>query len=283
MGNTDESCILCKSRDIYTSTRYSTKEFSIFRCNGCSLLFVGDKLSDLELQKNYQQNTDTVYTDPQNIDIYKFTFLELASLISQKAKIGKILDIGCSTAILLDCMPSWECYGIELNLPTAEIAKAKHGNKIHVGTLEDYKCEQEFFDVICLHDSLDHMLDPLRVLLKCYELLKPGGLIVITVHDISSLYAKLTGTKNYGFIPPDHTVYFNKESLSKALTLTGFEINEFRYLATKIFLKTIFNRLSKNNNKSFFYWIYETLNRSSLGNIIFKKNLYDVVTVFASK
>ena len=49
-----------------------------------------------------------------------------------------------------------------------------------------------------------------------------SGLIIIKVHNISCLYARLSGPKFSALLPPFHMSYFNKKSLRVALSKTGY-------------------------------------------------------------
>lgn len=285
MSNMHETCILCKDKDI--STKYIIDGFHILRCGRCSLLFVGNKLSPQELNAYYEENSTVednyTYIDPKNIENLRFYYLKLANLISERVSCGKILDIGCSAGYFLDCMHGWERYGIERVSLYAEKAKVKYGDNIHLGTLEDYEGALGYFDVITLQDVLDHMPDPLQALNKCYALLKPGGLIVVKVHDVSCLFARLLGQKFYAFIPPQHLIYFNKKNLIKMLNISGFKVEKSMYLAQALYLKTIPYRFSQNTKEAFSYRIFQWLDHCALGNIRIKKNLHDIITVFARK
>ena len=204
-------------------------------------------------------------------------------MIEKRIPNGRILDVGCSSGYFLDVMQGWDRHGIEFSGAFAEKAIEKHGDKIHTGTLDDYRQSSSFFDVITLQDVLDHMLCPPDALEKCHALLKPGGLIVIKVHNISCLYAKLTGKYFHAIVPPYHISYFNKKSLSTVLTKGGFEVLDSRFIAHVLFLKTIPYRLARGDSQGLFFRLYKMLNRSSVGNIRIKKNLHDIVTVIARK
>jgi hypothetical protein len=60
-------------------------------------------------------------------------------------------------------------------------------------------------------------------------MLKPG-MIVIKVHNISCSYAKLTGSGFYATIPPPHLFYYNRQSLSLALSKAGFQVVDSRFI-----------------------------------------------------
>jgi 2-polyprenyl-3-methyl-5-hydroxy-6-metoxy-1,4-benzoquinol methylase len=132
-----------------------------------------------------------------------------------------------------------------------------------------------------MQDVLDHCPEPLAVLAKCHRMLKPGGLLVIKVHNISCLYAKLTGPRFYAIIPPSHLFYYNARTLTLAAKKTGFEVVEGRFIAHLLRVSTVFMRLSRSNKDSIFYRIYRALEGSLIGRIKIHKNLHDIITVFA--
>ena len=131
-------------------------------------------------------------------------------------------------------------------------------------------------------DSFDHMPRPMEVLSICHDILKPGGIIVVKVHDISSLFAKVSGKRYYALIPPSHLSYFSPYTIVDALKKTGFTPITLKYISHILFFKTIFYRLSRQNTRSLSWNIYMMLNNIPLGNLKFKKNMFDIMTVVAT-
>jgi SAM-dependent methyltransferase len=278
-------CIICKSEDMVT--KYIINGFHIAHCKSCSLLFVAEKISREELCAYYNNEIasekEYAYVDEDNIINLRAYYNKLAAFINGMVTKGRILDVGCSAGHFFDCMPGWECYGIEPVAFQAEKAKERYGDNIHIGTLEDCKYPIEYFDVITLQDSLDHMPDPLAAIRKCRTLLNSRGLLVIKVHDFSCVFAKIMRSKFYAFIPPFHLVYFNEDSLFKTLAISGFKIEQYKHITQQIYFKTIFFRLSRNNKNSIFYHLYKLINHTPFKDIKVKKNLHDIITVFARK
>ena len=165
----------------------------------------------------------------------------------------------------------------------AEVARRKYGQKIFAGTFEDYEAPDSFFDCITLQDVFDHVVDPVGVLQKCHRILKPDGLLVIKVHDMSSLYAKITGRPFYALIPPVHLFYFNRIALATALQKASFDIVFSKHIGHLMFLRTIFYRLSRRDPKNFFYPWYRFFSKTRLGKLKVHKNLHDIITVLAVK
>jgi SAM-dependent methyltransferase len=277
-----QQCTVCGSVNI--ASLYHVNGFSIVRCGDCSLVFVKENLTDQELAPFYEKtNTDYVYTDPGNVQNLNYYYLKLRELIQGYIPSGRILDLGCSEGRFLDCMDGWERFGVELPGPAVDRAVSAYGNNIFVGTIQDATFANSFFDVITLQDVFDHVIDPIDTLRNCFRILKPSGLIVIKVHDISSLFARISGPKYYAIIPPYHLSYFNKKSLGIALEKTGFTWLDHRYVAHIIMMKTILYRLSRGDKTSVFYRVFRLLDESPFGRIRIHKNMYDIITVIARK
>lgn len=87
----------------------------------------------------------------------------------------------------------------------------------------------ETFGLVNLQNVLEHVLDPVDLMLGIKALLKPDRacLRIKVPNDYSAFQQKLLAhgmTKNTWFAPPEHLAYFNKESLGKLLRHCGYEI-----------------------------------------------------------
>jgi len=283
------TCPVCGHSNL--ALKYKIKGFTLVQCPGCELIFVRDRLSAQELDTFYSQtnegggdNPDFVYLNRENDENLKFYFRNLKSLIRDRVPAGAVLDIGCNTGGFLDVMDGYDRFGIERSPNHARLAKEKYGENIFEGAFEDYQPPGGLrFDCITLQDVLDHMADPLAVLKKCHQLLKSKGLIVIKVHDMGCLYAKLTGKNFYALIPPVHLFYFNRRSLTAALNRASFELVAARHMGHVLFISTIFYRLAKGNKAGLYFRIHQWLEGTWLGRRKIHKNLHDIITVFGVK
>lgn len=279
-------CPVCKNNVI--KDKIVINGFTIVKCQSCRLMFVREKLSQKELDYYYEKtmrlaDNDFVYLNNENLENLKYYYRNLRALIEKWVPKGRILDIGCNTGSFLDVMDNCECFGVERSLTHAKIAKEKYGNNIFTGVFEDYQAPKFLFDCITLQDVLDHMADPVEALKKCNTLLQPKGLLVVKVHDLSSIYAKLMGRRFYAFIPPLHLCYFTRTALNQALKEAGFSLVFYKHMSHLMFISTIFYRLSQGNQKSIFFYLYKLINKTWLKRVKIYKNLHDIITVFAVK
>jgi SAM-dependent methyltransferase len=279
-----QQCPLCESnrlKDMYLDV----DGYTITRCLTCRLVFVREQVTVEEMIDYYKKNDtdDFVYADPKNVENLSYYFRRLRDLLVKNGSSGRVLDIGCSAGYFLDVMDGWERHGIEIPGRWADMAREKYGERIHVGTLEDSRYPDAFFDVITLQDSFDHLVYPFASLDLCRRILKPGGRIVIKVHNIECLYARLTGRHFYAILPPSHLSYFSRDTLKLALEKHGFAMELATFIPHVLFLKTIPYRLARSNQQSLAYKVYGWLDKSPLGNIRIPKNLHDVITVIGVK
>jgi 2-polyprenyl-3-methyl-5-hydroxy-6-metoxy-1,4-benzoquinol methylase len=264
--------------------RWEVNGYTIVDCAGCSLVFVQNLPTPEQLGSHYAGAVgDAVYSD-DNVECLQYYYQKLRGLIELRfPQRGKLLDVGCSGGWFLDAMKGWECHGNEIIGADAEFARQRHGDKIVTGRFEDYPLREGYFDVITLQDVFDHFPNPVSVLAKCNRMLRPGGGIVIKVHNISCLYAKLSGKTFYAVVPPSHLFYYDETTLSRILTKTGFQMVDSRFIAHLLKIRTVFLRLSRGDRESVFYRAFQGLAGSALGNIKLRKNLHDIITVFAVK
>lgn len=275
-------CPICHSNTL--NDKFIINDFNIVQCRSCKLIFVKEKVSQEELDSYYSQpQWNWAYLDSKNTENLQYYYLNLRNIITEHIGSGDILDIGCNAGYFLDVMDGFERYGIERSESAGKVAKSRYGDNIFIGKFEDYKKPDFLFDCITMQDVLDHVTDPVTVLKKCNDLLKPNGILIVKVHDMDSLYAKIMGKNYYAFIPPGHLFYFNKKSMTILLDKAGFDIVLSKYMGHLLLFSTVLFRLSRGNEKSIFFSLYKMVDGTRLGNVKLYKNLRDVMTIVAVK
>lgn len=150
----------------------------------------------------------------------------------------KLLDIGAGPGLMLRAAGErdWITRGIE---PSPVCAERLHQRNevIYHGTLETYMESAQrrvwgLYDVLVLYETLEHCPCPEETLLHCYDLLAPGGMLVICVpNDFSPLQLLACEKFNlprYWLAPPQHLFYFTPKTLQLLVRRCGFTICEMR-------------------------------------------------------
>lgn len=257
--------------------------YKVDKCLDCTAMLVANPPTLQELAEYYSTVSDPAYYE-NNREQLSYFYGKLARIIRAMCPDGKrIFDVGCSRGWFMDSMKGWECHGNELNEFEAGEAKKLYGENIIQGPFETCPDYPEPFDVVTVQDVLDHFIDPVAVIRKANKMLNKGGLLVIKVHDFGCLYAKLTGKNFYAVIPPSHLTYFTSKSLRILCEKNGFEVTRKAHFSQAITIPTIFFRLSHSNRETFFGRIHTLLEKTFLKKVTVKKNLHDIITIFAIK
>jgi SAM-dependent methyltransferase len=118
----------------------------------------------------------------------------------------------------------WELHGVEINPYAAEIARDRYGLQVRIGTLIEAAYPAHFFDVITMWDVLEHLHQPLENLREIDRILKPDGLLILRVPNVSSWDAKLFKRSWAGYDAPRHLYVFSPSTLEELLLKAGFRL-----------------------------------------------------------
>lgn len=139
---------------------------------------------------------------------------------------GRLLDVGCGAGDKLMEFRSlgWSVNGLELSTKAAN-AGATRGLDIRVGTLdENNPFADEAFDAITFYHSLEHLPSPNKALETAFQLLKPGGEVLIVVPNFGSLERRIFGQYWNWVDVPRHFYHFTKQTLTHCVRRRGFDV-----------------------------------------------------------
>lgn len=138
--------------------------------------------------------------------------------------------------------------GIETSRWAHNLAVKRH--KVYNKPLSELNLQKKY-DIVTLFGIIEHLEDPAKELNLIYNILKPGGLIVIYTGDVDAWLPWLLGKKWWWF-QGMHTFYFSRKTLQSLL-----ERHNFKVVATK-------------NNTVFFqlFSLGVSLQRYQIGRVI---------------
>ncbi|HEY6293715.1 MAG TPA: class I SAM-dependent methyltransferase [Terriglobia bacterium] len=136
----------------------------------------------------------------------------------------KLLDIGCGDGefLALAQAKGFEVFGIDFD--DRAVQKARRVRQLeHVSTassdsLKGIEGWREF-GIITLFDVLEHLSSPRHVIATVFELLKPGGMVCITVPRFDRYPRVFDSEADF---PPHHLTLWTSRALSVLLQTTGF-------------------------------------------------------------
>ncbi len=192
-------------------------------CRDCGLVYQSPRLSDESLDNFYKgayralyQGTDLI--SDEVIVSQKKRALHLVNFISVDLKPeSKVLDIGCSTGVLLSTIQDkigCEVFGIEPGDTYRAFAK-EQGISVFPTLEELEKIQEEPFDLIIMAHVLEHISDPVIYLSDLKNrYLAPDGLLLI---EVPNLYA-------HDCFELAHLVSFSRKTLGNILNQAGFSV-----------------------------------------------------------
>jgi 2-polyprenyl-3-methyl-5-hydroxy-6-metoxy-1,4-benzoquinol methylase len=210
-------CILCRSSKF--KTLFFGKNWQVVRCSKCSLArTLRGKNPDYAF---YHRDLDYVERE----HLFRNIFQKRYNIIKKFFSVpGKVLEIGCSTGILLSIFAenSWQVLGVEPS-KSAEIARSK-GIKVLKSTFEKVELPKDHFDLVILNHTLEHLDNPVSVMRKINKILKKGGIVFVDVPNFGGISARILG-KNWPFLSPDeHNFHFSYPTLRKLVSKSGFTV-----------------------------------------------------------
>lgn len=147
----------------------------------------------------------------------------------------RMLDVGAADALVGRRLTErgWRVTGIEGD-PALAQAGAPYCERMITANLNREVPEvQGPFDAILYGDVLEHLIDPLRVLVELNRSLVPDGFVIVSVPNIAHLYIRLLlllGRFDYidrGILDNTHLRFFTARSLRALLDDAGLVVERF--------------------------------------------------------
>lgn len=195
----------------------------------------------------------------ESFDILNKTYSEwleektllLTSLLEGK----KIIEVGCGSGLLLQYLPKdLDLTGADFSQGNLDKAKEKnpHVNffKADLNDKNSWIKYSNSFDSVLCSEVVEHIKDDKTAMEILFSLLKPNGILVLTVPAFNLLFSEFD--KKEG-----HFRRYSKKQISKLVEEAGFSIEESRYwnvmgfLGWLFFIRILNMNLKKSSNSLF--------------------------------
>lgn len=149
----------------------------------------------------------------------------------------KVLDVGCSSAILTaeiaNNLPKSNVTGLDSYKKAIDYAKRKYANiSFIVGDAHNLPFKNNVFDLVVCTETLEHVVDPHIALQEIKRVLKKSGAAIISMDSGSLLFKTIWyfWTKTKGKVWENaHLHEFNAQILEKLIKKAGFKIKKKKY------------------------------------------------------
>jgi 2-polyprenyl-3-methyl-5-hydroxy-6-metoxy-1,4-benzoquinol methylase len=299
----ERGCPVCQQDESCYWFRPSLSPGPVVRCKECGFVYVnpiettealiqqGPNLGDYHARLLESSNLDDIEGSWEQsvMDEYLRELAckevnakdALARIVDLAESPGTLLDIGCFCGVFLSVASraGWDCYGVEPLVMPAVYARGHYGLRVVCDTLRDDSYPLEFFDVVTSFQVFEHLVHPDQQIGKIARVLRPGGLLVVEVPNIDTVWVKLLRSRHRHFVQ-DHVSFFSASTLGFLLESSGFQVREVYYPTRAMSLGHFVGWLERGGR------VFKRAVRMLPRRLLAAKcriNLYDIVTVIAQK
>lgn len=210
--------------------------FDVIECEVCGFKHIvpvptADELRDI-YQEEYYTIEKPLYFERHREDLewWNMVYAERYEFFENclPAEKRSILDVGSGPGFFLKLGKDrgWSTLGIEPSRQASDHARNLGLTIVNEFLNETNVEELGHFDVVHMHEVLEHIPDPAAMLDLAHRLLAPGGVLcVIVPNDYNPLQEILRrqGFKPWWVAPPHHVNYFDFASLQSLVSKVGFD------------------------------------------------------------
>lgn len=239
---------------------FKLKDYTIRKCPVTEVMYNAnfplENTSECTFSSHYYNTVQSEAFKPEYIDnkkdpyyeIYNRTLEEMGETITCSKK--SLFEVGYGRGVFLKSAldRGWNVQGLEISHDAFEYVKKNITSNVKYGDLLNQVYGKEEFDLVAFWDSIEHIANPKAYLLKAYNMLKSGGIIVITTDIYDSLFgwlSRIIYKISFGLIRwpvkrvyiPYNSFYFTTKTFNNILTDSGFSIikqKRFNYPISKI-------------------------------------------------
>jgi len=230
-------CPACssKSRDY----KFQKKGFHYWECTECQTVYINPRPDEKLLgwfygiSEVYKYWNQTIFPETNEARKEKIIIPRVDRIIdicdSYDIKRNSLLEIGSGYGTFLEEIQNRNAFkhilGLEPSADLAQTCKSRGLNIIETPIEQYSESSDEFYDVIVSFEVLEHLADPKSFVRRCHNLLKKGGLLVLTCPNGKGFDVLELGINSDTF-DHEHLNYFNPSSMELMLKDEDFQVLE---------------------------------------------------------
>lgn len=263
------SCKVCRSNDPVRRVRVNGCDVQV--CGECGLGQIRDVPPNEELSDIYgiEYFSDQKYSD--DVAQRHEQRRRMARLVKVLPKGGRVLDYGCAVGdFVAGASSKYEIYGSDVSADALGLARARYPllRERFVESTQLIEGYTGSFDAITLWDVIEHVPNPAGELDRLRRLLKPGGFLLLSTPNYSSVWSKLMGSRWAFLTPPEHLFFFTRRSITLLFEKTGFRSVEIRCKGKTVNLAFLVYKLNRKFESKLLRAIGDFVSSTGLRRIV---------------
>ena len=220
------SCEICGSENLNEFASIGHRK--IAACRKCGFVF-SNEFNPQKISENYASAPDSSKNGLEKDARIRADLIRTLARFRELSINHKLLDVGAGTgefvAALHELYPALEIHSVQRTKKAQDLIREKIGPDALIGTESSVleKIDKQF-DIITILQTLEHLMQPQKTLKILHNLLKPGGMLFISVPNINSYQVLIRGIdNNYCFSNETHLQFYSKKSMGAMLQQAGFK------------------------------------------------------------
>jgi SAM-dependent methyltransferase len=197
---------------------------SLYRCDGCRLIFRWPRLSREETTRLYRSGDDgTLRYQEMNRQDWAIARRWLEESVPPQRS---ILDVGCFDGEFLSTLAGgWRRCGVEIDPLAAHRAEGR-GVTMVARDIADLMAANptERFGCVIAMDVIEHMEDPRSFLQQLVQMTLPGGTVIVSSGDADAWTWRFMGSRYWYCLFSDHISFINEPWCHAAAREQGLEL-----------------------------------------------------------
>jgi SAM-dependent methyltransferase len=135
----------------------------------------------------------------------------------------RVVELGSAYGVFLDeaRRRGWSVVGCDVSSDAAGWTRENRGIDVRACDLADAGLAPADADLVTGSEVIEHLADPRRTMRAAFDALAPGGVVLFSTANESSLARVLRGAE-WGYFMPGHVVLWSAATLRRLLEDTGF-------------------------------------------------------------
>jgi 2-polyprenyl-3-methyl-5-hydroxy-6-metoxy-1,4-benzoquinol methylase len=281
-------CSVCEQ--LTAKPIYQKFSLWMYQCNSCHVAFTHpmitqDRALERYSQRWFEQDYLPSYgVDPQHPSVAHLAARHNAELAPayRFRQINRLLDVGAGAGLFLASarVAGWQVEGVEIAEYGPMYARQHFGLDLVHGTIHDAGFPSEYFDVVMLQDTIEHVTNPRELLQEANRILRPGGAIILSTPNFDSLGRRLFGVTWALMNPLEHLHLFNMRAMLQLFEVTGFA--PYR-LETDVYVNPNFVHGEQTRRIRAIQRLLSLTNRPQFELLLYKLSLGDKINAIAVK
>jgi SAM-dependent methyltransferase len=234
----DQTCKLVKTFDLTTIARRWKIELGIDwqPSNSTHLSYWQCPVSNLFFYTpNETVGDESLYIQLERFSWYympdKWEFRKALELLGENKKVKRILEVGVGKGFFLEKASATgiDIEGVELNSEAAAVARSK-GFKVHGVDLSQLATTNlRSWDGICAFQVIEHLSNPREFLEHALTLLRPGGILILSVPNSAVTVYFDPERTNLLDQPPHHMSHWDEHVFHYLEKILPVKINHIAF------------------------------------------------------